>query len=449
MRTLPATRFARLLAAVICLGPGSATLCAQATATGPVSEFTVNGIKVRVKQRPSTQTVSAGVYFAADQASLTAGKAGIERLLWDTATEGSEHFPREVLRAELARLAANLGYSSNQDYSKVSMLCTADAFDRAFAILADVIMQPALTEADFERRRTQMVATDRSADSDVDGQLRRLVEKTIYAGHPYAVRGEGTADSLSSISLPELRTYHRELLQAARMRVVIVGNVDPADIRRKVKAAFSGLPGGDSPEDGVALLRFSSPSFQRTVLDLPDTYVEGVFAAPAFDGPEMPAFNLLIRVLHNRIFEEVRTKRALAYAPGADRTSTAAGYGYVYFSTGKVDEAARLCLAEIARLKREPVAAADIRDLLPGLRVSQYTNLQTNAAQAEQLAQYELIGGGWRNSLRPAYDAVTPDDIQQAAQKWLNDFQFFLLGPANAAVDEAAFHEAAEPVIAK
>ena len=435
-----------LLAATLWLGPGVAALHAQDPSTATVTEFTVGGLKVLVKPRPSVQSVSVGIFFTGGRASQP---AGIENLLLETATEGSEHFPRDVMRAEQARLAMSLGSGINRDYSVVSMICTRAVFDRAFEIMVDVVMRPALQAADFAQVRARQVAAAGSAEAAADSQLRHLVEGRIYEGHPYARRGDGTRESLAAISLPELRAYHRELLQAANMRVVIVGQVDPADIRRKVKAAFAGLPPGDSPEEGVPLLKFSAPSFQRTARDLPTTYVEGVFAAPAMDGADMPAYRLLISLLHDRIFAQVRTKHALSYAPGAGLELMAAGYGTVYFTTGKVDEAARLCLAEVSRLKRYPVTVAELKNLCTQLRVKQYLNLETNASQAGQLIQAELIGGGWKNALVTSYDSVTPADIQQSAQKWLNNFQFFLLGPAGAKIDEAAFREMPDPVIAK
>ncbi|MSU46855.1 MAG: insulinase family protein [Lacunisphaera sp.] len=438
-----------LLAALLGLGSGPAPLAAQAAPVAPVTEFTVNGLKVLVKQRPSALTVSAGVFFAGDRANLTAANAGIEKLLLDTALEGSEHFPREVLRTELARLAADLGSASNQDYSVVSLQCTREAFDRAFEILADVVMRPGLAEADLARVRGGMITERSSDDDDPDNQLIHLLEAEIYTGHSYALRVQGTGQSLASLGQKEVRAYQLGLMQAARMRLIVVGNVDPADIRRKVKAAFAGLPPGDSPEGGVPPLKFAAPSFQRTAREMRPTYVKGVCAAPAFDGADMPAFRMLMNLLNNRVFLELRRKANLSYAPGASVNLSAAPYGHVFFSTTKVDEAARLCLAEVARLKREPVPESDLKALRSSMRTTLYTSSQTNAAQAGQLAQYELIGGSWRNSLVSSYDTVTPADIQRVAKTWLNNFQFFLLGPAGAEIDEAAFREVPETVKVK
>jgi hypothetical protein len=46
------------------------------------------------------------------------------------------------------------------------------------------------------------------------------------------------------------------------------------------------------------------------------------------------------------------------------------------------------------------------------------------------LAQYELIGGGWRNSVEflEKLMAVTPADIQRVSQKYMRNIRFVVLG---------------------
>jgi len=46
------------------------------------------------------------------------------------------------------------------------------------------------------------------------------------------------------------------------------------------------------------------------------------------------------------------------------------------------------------------------------------------------LAQYELIGGGWRNSVSflEKLTAVQPADIQRVSQKYMRNIRFVVLG---------------------
>ncbi len=59
-----------------------------------------------------------------------------------------------------------------------------------------------------------------------------------------------------------------------------------------------------------------------------------------------------------------------------------------------------------------------------------YLGQETNAAQAGELAQYELLGGGWRKStdFLERLRAVTPSDVQRVASAYMRNIRFVVLG---------------------
>jgi zinc protease len=87
-------------------------------------------------------------------------------------------------------------------------------------------------------------------------------------------------------------------------------------------------------------------------------------------------------------------------------------------------------LDEITRLQKEPVSNDDIQSVVAQYLTSYYIGQETNAAQAGELAQYELIGGGWKNSVDfiEKLNAVTPADIQRVSQKYMRNIRFVVLG---------------------
>jgi zinc protease len=87
-------------------------------------------------------------------------------------------------------------------------------------------------------------------------------------------------------------------------------------------------------------------------------------------------------------------------------------------------------LREINRLQVEPVRAEDIQAVVAQYLTTYYLGQETNAAQAGELAQYELIGGGWRNSVDflEKLEAVKPEDIQRVSQKYMKNIRFVVLG---------------------
>jgi predicted Zn-dependent peptidase len=145
-------------------------------------------------------------------------------------------------------------------------------------------------------------------------------------------------------------------------------------------------------------------------------------------------------LLRDRVFEEVRVKRNLSYAPDASLRSQAANIGGIYVTAVDANQAVRVMLNEMARLQNQPVNREDITGAIAQFLTTYYIGQETNAAQAGSLAEYELIGGGWRNSLQflEKLRTVTPVDVQRVSQKYMRNIRFVVLGnPAQ--IDKTVF----------
>jgi len=69
-----------------------------------------------------------------------------------------------------------------------------------------------------------------------------------------------------------------------------------------------------------------------------------------------------------------------------------------------------------------------------------YLGEETNAAQAGELATYEIIGGGWRNAFNfiERLRAVTPADVQRVARTYMRNIRFVVLGDPKS-IDKTVF----------
>jgi zinc protease len=120
----------------------------------------------------------------------------------------------------------------------------------------------------------------------------------------------------------------------------------------------------------------------------------------------------------------------LSYAPDAFLRTQAANIGGIYVTAVDANQAVKVMLDEIARLQHESINSQDIQAVVAQYLTSYYLGQETNAAQAGDLAQYEILGGGWRNSVEviERLKAVTPADVQRVAQKYMRNIRFVVLG---------------------
>jgi zinc protease len=412
----------------------------ESTQAALVTEFDVNGLKVLIKRRAGSQTVAAGLFIKGGARNITADNAGIENLMLATAVEASANFPRERLRSELARMGTVFGSSVNYDYSSLSMASTRPNFDRSWEIFTDIALRPSFTKEDVGIVQSRLVASLRDDQDDPDTYLQRLQERAVYVGHPYINRPEGTAESVARITPEDLRRYHQQMMQTSRLLLVIVGDLDAQSLRERINASFGKLPRGSYAPQPLQQLSFATPSVDVTQRTIPTNYVQGIFAAPPLTSEDIYPMRIASFILSQRVLEEVRFKRNLSYAPDAFLGSQGANIGGIYVTATDTNQAVRVMLGEIVRLQQQEIDQDDITSAVSGYLTNYYLRQETNAAQAGELAQYELIGGGWRNSLSyiERLRAVKPSDVERVAQKYMKNLRFVVLGDP-ASVDKRIF----------
>jgi len=395
-----------------------------------VTEFDVNGIKVLVKRRPNSPTVAAGLFIRGGARNITDKNAGIENLMLSVASEGSKKFPRETLRRELARTGSNIGSSVSNDYSALSLASTRQNFDRSWEIFTDLALNPAFAAEDIERARAQISTGLREQETDNDNFLRILQDRVIYANHPYSNEVRGTLETISRFTAKDLSDYHRATMQTSRLLLVVVGDLDPKDVQTRVAATLGKLPRGDYKESPFPALDFSKATLDVTPRTLPTNYIQGVFNAPSLNSPDYYAMRVAVTILQSRIYQEVRTKRQLSYAPNAELDSLAANTGNIYVSAVDANQAVSVMLNEVNNLRTEQINEGTIDGISGHFLTLYYIDQQTNAAQAGELAKYEIVGGGWRNTFGflDKIQQVKPSEVQAAAKKYMKNIRFVVVG---------------------
>ena len=399
-----------------------------------VTEFEVNGLKVLVKRRPNAPTVAAGLFVRGGARNITDKNAGIESLMLDAASEGSKKFPREVVRREIARTGSGIGATSGKDYSVLSLAVTRQNFDRLWEIFADIAVNPTFSSEAVEYARAQTLTGLREQETDNDDFLEVLQDRIIYANHPYSNDVAGTIENISRFSAKDLSDYHKKTMQTSQLLLVLVGDLDAKDIKTKVEATLGKLPRGTYKETPYPALDFSKPTLDITSRTLPTNYVKGVFNAPSLNNPDYYAMRIATTILQSLVYNEVRVNRQLSYAPNAELDSNISNTANIYVTAVEANEAVKVMLEQVNNLKSRKLNDEIIASISGYFLTNYYVEQQTNAAQVGELAKYELIGGGWRNSFEflSRVRRVSATDVNAAANKYMKNIRFVVIGNPSA-----------------
>jgi zinc protease len=403
-------------------------------------EFTVNGLKVILKKNPGNEVVAANLYIRGGVFNLTPATAGIEPLLFDVAVKGTKKYPKEVINAEMARMGTQIIGNASKDYSGVSLRCIKPNFDKSWDIFAEVLLNPTLDPKEVELSRAQTLTGLRQRRDNPDSYLRDMGDSLFYEGHPYALDPSGTVESVSKISIDQMQQYLKDNLVTSKLLLVVVGDIEKADLEKKVASTFGGLSVGDYTLRYPAMVVHAKSELHTVAQQMPTNYILGYFSAPSIRDADYYPMSMAMSILQQREFEEVRTKRNLSYAPSAYYQNQFANCANIYVTAVKPDTTIKVMLGEAKRLQTELISPKELRDKITVFLTTYYLQTETNAAQASFLARYELAGLGWQASemFVDNMKKVTPEDVERVAQKYIKDIQFVVIGDP-AKIDEKVF----------
>ena len=428
----------RLLVAAILLCQPAASLRAQTAV--PIARFTAGGVTVIHKAITANDVIAVRVYLKGGSAALTPATAGIEKLIGELAVHGTSTYPKETFAALTTQTGTNIGAEVDRDYTVFTLQAVRQNWEQAWDLFQQAVLHPAYPEEEVDNVRRQILDRLGQRRDTPDEHLELVGDSLLYAGHPYAVDPLGTAQSIESITRDQLIEWHLRRFTKANLLIVAAGNVGREDLAARVAKAFGMLPetGGEAP--ALPALPPAAPELVTIREDLPTNYIIALYAAPAPASPDYPALRIATRVLGERLFEEVRTRRNLTYAVTAGMENQAANNGDLYVTAVEPDTTLKVILAEVRRLKEEPVSAARLGESVNVYVTNYLMSQQTNMGQAAELGGWELVGGGWENG--QAYlqrlRAVTPAAMQRAARTYMKDARFVVLGDP-AKVDRKLF----------
>jgi len=153
------------------------------------------------------------------------------------------------------------------------------------------------------------------------------------------------------------------------------------------------------------------------------------FKAPPFKSKEYFTFRVLNTILNGmggKLFVELREKKSLAYSVFAAHDSgTAAGIYQIYIgcAPAKVGEAKKELLKVLKDFSEKSVSAEEL-DRAKTYMIGLYQmGLQSNRAQVNSYARYELMGYGASlvEELPDLIRKVTASDVQKAARKYFEN----------------------------
>ncbi len=420
----------RLLAVVLLTALPLSADSGAANGTHSTEEFLVKDLKVILKPNPDNDIISVQLYIKGGVLNVTEENQGIEQFMFDCALLQDKKYAEKGWNKIFSGVGAGFGTVALKDFTVVQLRCTRPYFEQLWEAYTDYILKSGYFDYYVDLTRERRLTSIRQRNDRPEACVRSLAEDQFYAGHPYHLNPAGTRETISKITIKDMESYFKHTMKKSRLLLVVSGNVDKADLKKKVSKTFGKLSKGRYTPVFPKMVVHTKPALLVEERQLPTNYILGLFPAPSQRDADFYAMTIAVDILKWRLFEEIRTKRNLSYAPDAFLSGHFSNYGGVYATSVDPDSTVKVMLAELNRLKHEPVDAKDLHDRINMYLTRYYLSNESNDIQGQFLAQFEISGVGWRQGEKMVerLRTVTAADVQRVANTYFRNLQFVYLG---------------------
>ncbi|MBC7773066.1 MAG: insulinase family protein [Pyrinomonadaceae bacterium] len=267
------------------------------------TNFTLsNGMKVMLWTRKDLPLVAMNLLVTSKASLDPAGKEGVHELAAQMLSEGAGDLDALAFENAVQELGGNFGAGADEESLSASFTVLKRNLGKGVHLFGDAILRPRMQPTEFDRVKSLHLDDLRQADENAALIANKIGDLVLYGStNPYATSPAGTVASVSSLSLDDVKSAARAVLQPDAAIMLVAGDVTEAELKGLLEESFkSWTRTADAPKrtddfsipavNGMKLVIVDKPGATQTVVR---------FVAPGvkFDTPDRVKLHLLNTLL--------------------------------------------------------------------------------------------------------------------------------------------------------
>jgi len=375
-----------------------------------------------------TATIRTGSWLdPADKIGLASLTGSVMR------TGGGGGLSSKQVDEELEQFAGDVSISIGRQSGSASLDVLSKDVKRGLQIFEGLIQTPAFEPARVELAKLQAIEGIRRRQDNPGSIVGREFLKLLYgANHPTA--RESSIESITRITRDDLVAFHRKTIHPNGMILGITGDFDKSAMLALLRQVFGDWKKGEVPVltiPDVSESQMAKPVVRFVNKDTTQTHLRIGHLSIKENNPDYVALAIANDILggssfRSRLFNDVRTKRGLAYSVGSRLNSGMHDQGvWLMRAETKLlstQEVITRFIANMERMRTELVTDSELAEAKEAYVNSFVFSFASSSAIVGRLIELEYDGlpKDFLQQLRARVIALTKDEILAASKKHFN-----------------------------
>src|SRR5205809_1423066 len=409
---------------------------AKPISAGEIQKFELsNGLRILVREDARLPLVAMGAVFRSGLLAETAQTNGITRLMAKVLLKGTKTRTAEQIANQIEAVGGSIASDAGNNSFSVSLDVMKPDLKLGVELLSDVLLNATMPEKAIAREKEIQIAGIKQEEEQLTTVARNILRQALFTQHPYALRANGSVESVQRLTQKDLLEFRDRYLVAKNGVIFVFGNVKAAEVKQLFEQALGGMKPG---ELALTDAHPAAPLSKTETVESRKEKAQGVimvgYRGADLFSPDRYALELIDEAssdLGSRFFIRIREQMGLAYYVGASQMQgLVPGLFAFYLGTDpqKIEPVKTALLDEIRKLASDGLTNEELTRAKKKLIGQQEIANQSNDSFGYHCALDELYGLGfdYYKKLEHDVDAVTLEDIKRVAVKYFRDQPYVL-----------------------
>ena len=403
-----------------------------------------NGATLLVSEQHQLPMVTVMIEFDAGTRRDPKGKEGLAELTARCISQGTKELTAPDFDQKVDFMGSSVGVSAGRDYSTAGMTSLKKYQSETLQLLAGILTEPGLRDADIERKRAEQVAEIKAAEEQPGYTANVEFTKDLFGDAPYGHQGAGSSESVAKLTNDEVRSFYRDQYKLGGAIVAVAGDVNADEVKASLEKALASLAGTVATQDAPAPINVA-PGLQVKLIDRNVMQANIIMGSGGVErsNPDFYRLKVMNYILggggfSSRLVKVVRSAHGLAYSinsgfePGKFQGAFTIG---LQTKNQSSNEAIDLILQQLREIQEKPVSDDELDGAKKFLIGSFPLGLERQSAIASFMVQIEFYGLGldYADQYTKLIGSVTKDDVLAVAKKYLHPDAMIVVAVANQA----------------
>ena len=399
-----------------------------------------NGLKILVKEDHRAPIVISMIWYNVGSADEPGGITGTSHALEHLMFKGTTKYPLGIFSKKIASIGGEANAFTNNDYTAFFEKIAAPHLALSFELEADRMHNLSFDKDAFDKEM-KVIQEERRLRTDNIPQALTF-ERFLATAHltaPYNHPVIGWMSDLKQMRVDDAKDWYKRFYAPNNATVVVVGDVDPANVYALAKTYFGDLttspqterrPEPEPPQLGLKTVQVNSKG--QVPMIMMGYLVPSVKTANAERALDPYALEVLSNILaagdNGRLSTDLIRNRHLASSVDVfyNLYSRYQTQFVLYGSPSQshtIADLKRGLLAEIKRLQTTLVGKKELQRIKTQIIAQKTFERDSMFSQAMEMGLLETVGIGWQASEKyvERINSITAEQVQKAAQLYFKD----------------------------